>query len=88
MFGSVFGDNPMGLVIFSLPLLTLVISFVMQLFIQKKLIVVSIVFIGYLIATFVFFNSTFFIWCFVYTGIALVGTLIADLVLKRKKAKR
>ena len=85
MPGFVFENNPMGLVLFTLPLLTLVISFVMQLFIKKKIIVISVVFVAYLIATFVYFNSTFLIWCFFYTVISLIGTLIADWVLKRKK---
>ena len=85
MSSSVFEYNPMGLVLFALPLLTFVISLVMQLLIKKKIIILSIVFVGYLIATFVLFNSTFLIWCFVYTGISLTGTLIADLILKCKK---
>ena len=38
-----------------------------------------------LIATFVIFNSTFLIWCFIYTVTGLMGTLIEDLILKRKK---
>jgi hypothetical protein len=73
----------MVLIIF--PLITLVISFIVQLLIKKKAIILSIVFISYLVATFTLFNSSFLIWCFVYTAISLVGTLIADLILKYKK---
>jgi len=78
-------DNPFELVLIIFPLLTLITSLIGQFLIKKKVIILSIVFIGYLIATFTLFNSSFLIWCFVYTGISLVGTLIADLILKYKK---
>jgi uncharacterized membrane protein len=77
--------GPMGLVFFILPLVTIVISVILQIVIKKKLIVIGIVFIAYLIATFVFFNSTFIVWCFVYTVISLIGTLIGDLIIKHRK---
>lgn len=78
-------DNPFGMILIIFPLLTLIISLVLQLLIKKRIIILSVVFIGYLISTFTIFNSSFLIWCFVYTGISLVGTLIADLVFKVKK---
>jgi hypothetical protein len=78
-------NNPFELVLIIFPLLTFIISLLGQLLIKKKVILLSIVFIGYLIATFTLFNSSFLIWCFVYTAISLVGTLIADLILKYKK---
>jgi len=77
--------NPSILVLFMLPILTFIISIGMQLLIKNRIAVVGVVFIAYLVATFVIFNSTFLIWCFIYTGIAIIGTLIADQIhLKRK----
>ncbi|MFW2491610.1 DUF2651 family protein [Clostridium chromiireducens] len=78
-------DNPFGMILIILPLLTFIISLILQLLVKKKKIILSVVFTGYLIATFTIFNSSFLIWCFVYTGISLVGTLIADLIFKVKK---
>lgn len=78
-------DDPFGLILIGFPLFTFIISLIIQLLIKKKIIILSIVFIGYLIATFVLFNSSFLIWCFIYTFISLIGTLIADLILKFRK---
>ncbi|MVX67293.1 DUF2651 domain-containing protein [Clostridium chromiireducens] len=75
-------DNPFGMILIILPLLTFIISLLSQLLIKKKIIILSVVFIGYLIAKFTIFNSSFLIWCFVYTGISLVGTLIAEYLLQ------
>lgn len=58
-------DNPFGMILIIFPLLTFIISLILQLLIKKKVIVLSIIFIWYLIATFVLFNTTFLIWCFV-----------------------
>ncbi|UYZ36816.1 DUF2651 family protein [Clostridium beijerinckii] len=55
-------DNPFGMMLIILPLLTFTISLILQLLVRKKVIVLSIAFIGYLIATFILFNSTFLIW--------------------------
>ena len=79
------GIGPMELVFFILPLLTIVISVILQLVIKKKLIVTSIVFIAYLIATFAVFNSSFLFWCFIYTVISFIVTLIVDLIIKLVK---
>lgn len=78
-------DDPFGLILIGFPLFTFIISLILQLFIKKKVIILSAFFIGYLIATFVLFNSSFLIWCFIYTFISLIGTIIADLILKYKK---
>ncbi|MDP4178578.1 MAG: DUF2651 family protein [Bacillota bacterium] len=77
--------DPFGLILITLPILTFIISLIGQLFIKKKIIILSIVFILYLAATFIIFNSSFLIWCFIYTGISAIGTLIADLIIKCKK---
>jgi hypothetical protein len=78
------GDNAMGLILIGFPIFTFIAALIMQLLIKKKIIILSMVFLAYLIAAFVIFNSTFLIWCFVYTAIALIGTLVADLVLRCK----
>ncbi len=78
-------DNPFGMILIIFPLLTFITSLILQILIKKKVIILGVVFIGYLIATFTLFNSTFLIWCFVYTGISLVGTFSADSILKDKE---
>jgi len=78
-------ENPSVLVLFMLPILTFIISICMQFLIKNRITVVGVVFIGYLVATFVLFNSSFLIWCFVYTGIAITGTLIADRIRRKRK---
>ena len=77
--------NPMGLILIGFPLFTFISAIVVQLLIKKKIIILSVVFLAYLIATFAVFNSSFLIYCPVYTVIALIGTFIADLILKCKK---
>lgn len=81
-------NNPFGLILIILPLLTFIISLVSQILIKKKIVILSIVFIGYLIATFTIFNSSFLIWCFIYTFISLIATLLADLIIKYTKKSR
>lgn len=69
-------------------LFTLIISLICQILIKKinkKIIILSIACIGYLITMLTIFNSTFLIWCFIYTFISLIGTLLADLILKYRK---
>ncbi len=78
-------DNPFGMILIIFPLLTFIASLILQILIKKKVIILGVVFIGYLIVTFTLFNSTFLIWCFVYTGISLVGTFSADSILKYKE---
>lgn len=86
---SIFNFNdPFGLILITLPLVTFILSITLQLLVKQKIIVLSGVFITYLILTFTVFNSSFLIWCFVYTGIALIGTLIADNVLHFAKRNK
>lgn len=75
-------NNPFGMILIIYPALIFVISLVLQLIIKKKIYILVISFIGWLIATFTIFNSSFLMWCFVYTLISLIGTLSADLILK------
>lgn len=76
--------DPMGMVLFTLPILVFVISIIMQFIFEKRLVILLINFICFLIATFTIFNSSFLIYCFIYTFISLLGTLIGDLILKFK----
>ena len=78
-------NYPFELILIILPLFTLIISLVSQILIKKKIIILSIIFLGYLIATFTIFNSSFLLWCFIYTFVSLIGTLLADLILKYRK---
>ena len=80
--------DPMGLVLFTLPLMVLLISIVMQLIFKKRLVILLITFVCCLIATFTLFNSSFLIYCFVYTFISLLGTFIGDLVTKLNRKWR
>ncbi|WP_414648694.1 DUF2651 family protein [Clostridium sp.] len=75
----------MGLVLFTLPLLVFVVSFLMQLIFKKRLIILLINFSCWLIATFTIFNSSFIIYCFIYTFISFIGTLICDLIIYLRK---
>ncbi|GAA0764336.1 hypothetical protein GCM10008907_36340 [Clostridium sartagoforme] len=78
-------ENPFGMILIILPLFTFVVSLILQLFIKRKIIILGIIFTVYLVATYTVFNSSFLMWCFVYTGISLIGTLVADLILKYRK---
>lgn len=78
-------ENPFGMILIILPLFTFVVSLILQLFIKRKIIILCIIFTVYLVATYTVFNSSFLMWCFVYTGISLIGTLVADLILKYRK---
>lgn len=82
---SILDKDPFGLILITLPLLTFVLSIVLQLLVKRKAIVLGGIFIVYLVLTFTVFNSSFLFWCFVYTGIALIGTLIADFTFKLAK---
>lgn len=82
---SGYGFGPFGLVLFVLPLLTIVVSVILQLIIRKKLVVVGVVFVTYFIATFAVFNSSFLFWCFIYTAISFIVTLVVDLIIKLVK---
>ena len=77
-------ENPIGLVLFALPLLVLIVSLVMQLIFKQRLIILLVNFVFWLIATFTIFNSSFLIYCFAYTFISLIGTFIGDLIVKLK----
>ncbi|MBU3097899.1 MULTISPECIES: DUF2651 family protein [Clostridium] len=76
--------DPMGLVLFTLPLLIFVLSIAMQFIFKKRLVILFTTFVCCLVATFTMFNSSFLIYCFIYTLISLLGTLLGDVILKTK----
>lgn len=81
---NIYDNDPMGMVIFTYPLVVLIISVVMQLIFKKMFVILLINFGIWLIVTFTIFNSSFLIWCFVYTFISFFGTLIGDLIIISK----
>ena len=68
------------------PILSFLVGVIGQILIKKMYIVVGIVFLGWLLATFTIFNDTFLIWVFVYSIIAFLGAGIV-VFLKRLKNK-
>ncbi|MBW9156222.1 VanZ family protein [Clostridium sp. FP2] len=76
--------DPFKLTLLTLPLLVFIISIVMQFIFKKRLIILLINFALWMIAVFTLFNSNFLIYCFIYTFISLLGTLIGDLIIKSK----
>lgn len=64
------------LVLLLFPLLSFLIGIIGQVIFKKASLVVSFIFLLWLILTFTVFNSSFLIWIFVYTILAFLGTLI------------
>lgn len=78
-------ENTIGMLFIILPLLTFLISLIAQLLIKKKIIIIIIVFILYLKVLSNPNNSGYMMWCYIYTFISLLATLLSDLILKYKK---
>lgn len=68
-----------------LPILTLLVSFILELIIRKKIVVIGIILLIYLLATFTIFNVSFLFWVFIYMILAFIGTLLADLIINIKR---
>ncbi len=79
--------NPFILILVILPLVTFLVSFTLHLLLKKKIVIISGVFLIYLVLTFTVFNLSFLIWSFVYTGIAIIATFLADFVFYLVKRK-
>ena len=75
----------LGMTLGIYPLLVFVISLVAQLIIKKKAVILVICFLGWFTATLFIFEASFLKWCFIYTFIALLGTLNADVYIVRIK---
>lgn len=83
-FGNI---DPAGLVLFTLPVIVLVISFIAQLIFKNELAIIIINFVIWFIAAFTIFNTSFLVYVFIYTLIAILGIVIANLVLKMFERK-
>ena len=70
--------NSMLIVLVTLPIITLIISAILSLFIKKRIFILSFIFIVYIILTFTIFNSSFLVWVPIYIIIAYIGTLFGD----------
>ncbi len=68
------------------PIVSFLFGVIGQLLIKRIYIVVGIIFLGWLIATFTIFNETFLIWVFVYTAFSFLGSG-AVYFLKKFKSK-
>ena len=79
--------DPAGLVLFTLPVIVFVLSIIAQLIFNNRLAILIINFIIWVIAAFTVFNTSFLIYTLAYTVIALIGVLIADLILKITKKR-
>jgi len=78
------GSDPMGIILFTYPLLVFTISLVLQLIFKRRLIILLINLVFWFILTLTIFNSTFLIYCFIYSIISLTGTFAGDLINKLK----
>lgn len=73
--------TPVGMTFGVYPVLVFVISLVLQLILRKKIVILIICFLGWFFATLFIFEASFLKWCFIYTFISLLGTLVGDLEL-------
>ncbi|MGH4137364.1 DUF2651 family protein [Clostridium sp.] len=87
MFNSfnIYTNESMEMILFTYPVLVLIVSLAMQLIFKKMFVILMINFVFWVIATFTIFNSSFLIWCFIYTFISMFGTLIGDLIIIHKE---
>jgi len=84
-FNDGYYKTPLGMTLGVYPVLVFVISLVLQLILKKKAVILLICFFGWLIATLFIFEASFLKWCFIYTFISLLGTLVGDLELAKIK---
>lgn len=85
---SNFESTLLTLFIIGYPVFTLITSIILQLLIKKKVIILSIILLAYLILNFSYlgyFRPSYLIFCVIYTSIGLVGTFVADLILRCRK---
>ncbi len=74
------------MVLLVFPLLSFLFGIIGQILLKKIYVVVGITFLGWLIATFTIFNESFLIWVFVYSILALIGSVIVRLIQTSKKS--
>jgi hypothetical protein len=68
------------------PMLSFLLGVIGQLLVKRVYIVVGVIFLCWLIAAFMIFNSTFLIWVFVYSAIAFLGSGAVCYLKKLKSA--
>lgn len=75
------------LVLLVFPILSLIFGIVGEIFIKKVYVVGGITFLVWVIATVTIFNSTFIMWVFINTLLALLGACIVEFFRKRKVSR-
>lgn len=80
---SVDPNKLLGVIITIFPIITFIVSILLRLIISNRIIILCIVFATYLVLLILLFNSSFLVWCFIYTAIALIGTFIGDFIKRR-----
>lgn len=71
-----------GLVLITLPIVVLILSFVAQLIFKKEHAIILINLVFWLIVTFGLFDASFLVYTFVYTLVSIMGIVLANLTLK------
>jgi hypothetical protein len=84
-FNDGYYNTSLGMTLGVYPVLVFVISLVLQLILKKKVVILLICFFAWFIATLFIFEASFLKWCFIYTFISLLGTLVGDLELAKIK---
>lgn len=64
-----------ALTLFVFPFSALCFGIIGQLLLKSPIKVFILSFLGWLVATFAFLNSSFLIWVFVYSALSLIGAL-------------
>lgn len=75
--------NAFLLVLTLLPLITILLSVLLSLLTRNKWMVVLTFALSYILGMFLFFNTSFWVWVVVYTVLALVTTVLMDIVARR-----
>jgi hypothetical protein len=68
------------------PIISFLFGVIGQILIKRIYIVVGIIFLCWLIATFTIFNDTFLVWVFVYSALSFLGAGVVYF-LKKLKSK-
>ena len=84
-FNDSYYNTSLGMTFGVYPVLVFVISLVLQIILKKKTVILVICFLVWFIATLFIFDASFLKWCFIYTFISLLGTLVGDLELANIK---
>lgn len=83
---NIYTNESMEMILFTYPLLIILTSLVLELIFKKMLVILLINFVVWSIVALTIYNSTFLIWCFIYTFISMFGTLLGDLIIIHKES--